>query len=95
MPGEENQLVPKEVRSLRRRLGPRPAAASAAQAGARGRLRALLLGPPACKGMEGVWCWWPGCMVGAASCCEGTKGAEPSLPTGLWGWTNKGADWKE
>ena len=27
VPGEENQLVPKEVRGQRRRLGPRPAAA--------------------------------------------------------------------
>lgn len=48
VPGEENQLVPKEVRGQRRRLGPRPAAAggSAGPASVQGpaRVRARVWG---------------------------------------------------
>lgn len=68
VPGEENQLVPKEVRGQRRRLGPRPASArgSAGQgegsAAGPARVRARLWGKEEVYG--------GGCTVGAASSWE-------------------------
>lgn len=49
VPGEENQLVPKEVRGQRRRLGPRPAAAL----GSAGRGEGPAAGPA--RGPARLW----------------------------------------
>lgn len=89
VPGEENQLVPKEVRGQRRRLGPRPVSARGGagpgerSAAGPARVRARLWGEEeVCGG---------GCTVGAASCWEtrldlgaGGGGAE-TAPLGFVG----------
>ena len=102
VPGEENQLVPKEVRGRRRRLGPRPAAAASSA----GRGRGAGCGPsswagPAVGEGGGVWCGvGGGCMVGAAEQLGNRAGSRGSgerrpLPLYLWCWTINGVDWKE
>lgn len=91
VPGEENQLVPKEVRGRRRRLGPRPAAAASSA----GRGRGAGCGPSSWAGRAvgeggGVWCGVGGwCMVGAASSWEtgldlGGRGSGDLSPW-IWG----------
>lgn len=72
---------------------PRPEACGRSQAGARGRLRAQLLYGPGCGARRR-------CAVGAASSWEtrvdlGGPGERRPRLSGVWGWTNKGANWRE
>lgn len=99
VPGEENQLVPKEVRGRRRRLGPRPAAA--ASSAGRGEGRAA--GPV--RGLARPWGKEEVCGAGLrggvggrvvhGGCGEqlgnraGPRGSgeRRPLPLDLWCWT--------
>lgn len=101
VPGEENQLVPKEVRGRRRRLGPRPAAAASSA----GRGRGAGCGPsswagPAVGEGGGVWCGAAGRESGGVGVVRGGcgeqlgnragsrgSGERRPLPLDLWCWT--------
>ena len=95
VPGEENQLVPKEVRGRRRRLGPRPAAAASSA----GRGRGAGCGPsswagPAvgkeevCGAGLGGGAWWVPRAARKPGWISGVGGAETS-PLGFVVLDNK------